>query len=64
MERSGRPEREGMKYKVWRDKSRGEMGSLRKKWRKQVRRRRKTTAKETDEEQRVLWSQPQAKKLM
>lgn len=43
-----------MKYKVWRDKSRGETGSLGKKWRKQVRRRRKM-AKETDEEQRVLW---------
>lgn len=51
-----------MKHKVRRDKSRGETGSLRKKLRKQVRRRK--TAKETDEEQGVLWSQPQAKKVM
>lgn len=50
-ERSGRPQRDGMKYKVWRDKSRGETGSLRKKWRKQVRRRRRRRrANETDEE--------------
>lgn len=40
MERCGRPEGDGMKHKVWRDKSRGETGSLRRKWRKQVRRRR------------------------
>lgn len=53
MERSGKTERDGMKYKVWRDKSRGETGSLREKWRKQVRRRRRRKmAKERDEEQK------------
>lgn len=52
MERSGKTERDGMKYKVWRDKSRGETGSLREKWRKQVRRRRRKMAKERDEEQK------------